>query len=287
MQKIFGVVVIYFPDESVIGNMLSYLDYVEKLIIIDNSSPASSIHSNISDKVVIIQNHKNLGISIPLNQAVEYCKNEGADWLLTMDQDSKFLKEEIGKYLTCASNFEGLENVGMFGLNYEEKSADGHCGFEETDNLITSGSLVNIKVALQIGGFDENLFIDEVDSEYCLCLNRNGFKTIKYNHIHLLHNLGTANLCRSFKTGKLTKRALHSNIRIYYMVRNYLYLRKLYKIDFPKSFPHRRKAILNRIKNKLLYGENKLQLIKYIIRAIRDYRNGKMGFCQDVKQQQC
>ena len=277
MQKIFGVVILYFPDNAVIDNIKSYLNYVEKLIIIDNSVPSCTLNFNLSDSIILIKNNDNLGIAQPLNQALQFCKTNQADWLLTMDQDSKFTDVEIEHYLSCMAKFNNLDQVGMFGINYEENTQTKNCESIETDNLITSGSLVNVKIAHKIGGFDEQLFIDEVDSEYCYRINKNGFKTIKFNHIHLHHALGTAGLYRSLKSGKLTQRALHSHTRIYYMVRNYLYVYHQYKNIFPASFPHRKKAIFNRIKNKFLYGKDSWKLIKLIIQAYIDYKKGNMG----------
>ncbi|TXH21718.1 MAG: glycosyltransferase [Chitinophagaceae bacterium] len=277
MQKIFGVVILYFPDQTIIDNIKSYIRFVEKLIVIDNSSPASTIDFNFSNKIILIQNNDNLGIAAPLNQAIELCKQSQADWLLTMDQDSQFLTGEMEKYLNCISNFKDIQQVGMFGLNYLNANQIKECVYTETDEIITSGSLVNLKIAEQIGGFDEKLFIDEVDSEYCYRINKYGFKTIRFDHVHLHHHLGTSGQYRSYKTGKVTSRSLHSHIRIYYMVRNYLYVFQQYKNIFPQSFPKRKKALLNRIKNKFLYGDQKWKLLTYLFKAYTDYRKGQMG----------
>src|SRR5690606_27148133 len=104
---------------------------------------------------------------------------ENADWLLTMDQDSFFDESHLLSYQNCFQNFEGKNGVAMFGVEFEKESERTNCSVLETDMLITSGSLVNLAVFQKLGGFDENLFIDEVDFEYCLRAKVNGYKTIR------------------------------------------------------------------------------------------------------------
>lgn len=56
-----------------------------------------------------------------------------------------------------------MYTVNYTGLNAEEKSLSPY----EVKLAITSGSILNVTIAKQLGSFDENLFIDEVDSEFC------------------------------------------------------------------------------------------------------------------------
>ena len=77
----------------------------------------------------------------------------------------------------------------------------------------------------------EKLFIDYVDFEYCLRLRLNGFKIIQLNNITLYQELGNM----------VTKRILfwkvgisnHSPQRIYYRVRNRLFVSSKYFLHFP------------------------------------------------------
>jgi rhamnosyltransferase len=167
----------------------------------------------------------------------------------------------------------------MFGIEFEKRNQTTNigCGGMDIDYLITSGSVVNLTLFDEIGGFDEALFIDEVDLEYCYRAKTKGYKIIKFTHIFLQHSLGKISYFRSLKSGKLTPRTLHSPLRVYYMLRNYLYVAKLYPNQFNESAVIRKKALKNRIKNNLLYGKGRFRLIKYIISAYFDYKHKKMG----------
>ncbi|MGN7783272.1 hypothetical protein ACTJIJ_02045 [Niabella sp. 22666] len=278
MEKVFGVVILYNPPDEVNQHLKTYIDRVEKLFVVDNSEPAAKRnYEEFGDKVVLIADGVNRGISERLNDAAERAIREGGHWLLTMDQDSFFSEGSLDAYMRCLDGFTGKENVGMFGIEYEKKSTGNDCEVEETTNLITSGSMVNLSLFHEIGAFDEQLFIDEVDAEYCLKSKQKGYKTIRFKNVLLNHSLGVVSQHRSLKNFKSTPRTLHSPLRVYYMVRNFLYISNLYKKDQPETFAPRKKAIINRIKNNFLYGTNKVLLVKYLWLAYRHFQMGKMG----------
>lgn len=276
--KIFGVIILYYPEQGVYKNIQSYLPILDGLIIVDNSeSPFEIELKKFNISTFLIQDKCNKGIAARLNEAAMIAIENNAEWLLTMDQDSLFSTENISAYKNCFENFLAKDEVAMFGVEYEVESKEKSCLSIETDMLITSGSLVHLGIMQQIGGFDENLFIDEVDSEYCFRAVVNGFRTIRLQNIYLEHTLGKTSSHISLKSFKQTNRVLHSPIRVYYMIRNYLYVSNKYKRKLPGSFPQRKAAILNRIKNNLLYGKDRMKLIHYIFMAYNDYKKGNMG----------
>ena len=167
----------------------------------------------------------------------------------------------------------------MIGVEYDKKlvSTKGGCIYNKSSHLITSGSSLNLEIFKKIGVFDEQLFIDNVDHEYCFRAIVKGYEIAKLNNILLNHSLGTLGFYRSLKNLKRSPRALHSPLRIYYMVRNYFYLKRRYVNVFKTEINTMRKSLLNRIKNGLLYGDKKLLLLKNIYRGYLHYKQGKMG----------
>lgn len=280
MVKIAGVVILYYPDQSIISNIASYSNFIEKLYIVDNSEQSNQqlIQEITSARTNYIHDGINQGIAFRLNQVAKLAIQEGFHFLLTMDQDSAFENEAIRQYVQCIAAYKEKETIAMFGIEYIEKhAATTDCSGLEVEKLITSGSMVNLDLFEQTGGFDEALFIDEVDLEYCYRAITKGYKIIQFKNIFLQHSLGHTTMHRSLKTLKATPRALHSPIRVYYMVRNYLYVNKKYKNRFIQDTRFRKKALLNRVKNNLLYGKQKFRLLKYILTAIADYNKGRMG----------
>ncbi len=282
MEKIFGVVILYNPAAEVISNIAGYLPFLNELMIIDNSEPASKLDwPGWSNQVTIVQDGENKGIAERLNKAARYAIGKEAKWLLTMDQDSFFSGDYLRRYLDCVGSISDKDKVAMCGVAFESVPLVADCSIFETDNLITSGSLVNLDVFKKIGNFDEKLFIDEVDFEYCARAAKSGFKTIQFRNIYLNHSLGTVSAHRSFKSLKKTSRSLHAPLRLYYMVRNYLYVRDRYHIECDKTLKVKKAALLNRIKNNLLYGKSRLETFRYLLLAYRHYKAGKMGRLSD------
>ena len=280
MQRLSGVVILYNPGSETVENILSYLTRLQKLYVIDNSKNKSSISNGISmmENVNYLHDGQNEGMAKRLNQACKLAIEDGFEWLLTMDQDSFFSQENISAYTTCLEKLSNKEQIAMTGVEYLAKKDKGAvCKVKETTSLITSGSIVNLKLFEQIGGFDEALFIDQVDFEYCYRSISKGFKIIQYENIFLEHALGESSVHKSLKTFKSTSRSLHSPVRLYYMSRNYFYIKSKYKQDFRAEVEAIKKDLYNRIKNNLLYNKNRLSALKFLILGFIDYKRNKMG----------
>lgn len=279
MLSIAGVVVLYHPDTDVRNRIETYLNPLVKLYVIDNTeSSTGPLMSFDEKKITYIHDGQNKGIAARLNQAAALALQENYHWLLTMDQDSSFDSSSITEYLSCIQNFTDAANVAMFGVAFDEKQyIKGHCSFEDTDKLITSGSVVNLSLFSALQGFDEQLFIDEVDREYCFRAIVKGYRTVKFTNILLRHSLGNVSLHLSLKNFKYSPRTLHAPLRLYYMVRNFFYLRDKYGSAFKKEFKEIRRELMVRLKNNFLYRKDRKQLLEYTLRAYKDYKAKRMG----------
>lgn len=269
-MKLSGIVIWYNPQENDILNINSYIGYVDKLYVVDNSSKNNTdFVKKIKDtyKVEYIPNMKNLGIAKALNIGCEKAINEKYKWILTMDQDSKFLPEIINKYMELFLR-KNSDEIGIIAPRY---SINGAVIPKNKYSVITSGSILNLNVYNQIGGFLEKLFIDEVDHEICFRILKNNYKILQFDEIILEHKLGNTEIKKIFnKTFSVNN---HSALRRYYIVRNKLYVKKLHP-EFTKEYY---KDILKLIVKIILFEKNKFQNIKYILHGIRDYKKNIMG----------
>lgn len=126
-KQLAGCVILYNPDCDVPANVSSYINYVDHLFVVDNQNGAiiaERIFELAPNKVEIITNPENEGIAHPLNIVLSLSKRS-FDWLLTMDQDSRFFqgvhgnllernrKFPLGEYILPWTNHE---NVGGHGL---------------------------------------------------------------------------------------------------------------------------------------------------------------------------
>ncbi len=280
-MNIAATVIIYNPDKSVIANINSYSSFVKKLFIIDNSEVnVLEITDEIEkiERCEYLHDGENRGIAFRLNQACKLAILEGYEYLLTMDQDSTFSTNNINNYFNCINNFPKKEEAAMFAVGYTNPNEESAvCRSIITNEIITSGSIINLSLFPIVGDFDENLFIDAVDSEYCYRASTLNYLIVQFTNIFLMHKIGTvSNHSLVFFSNK-TPRMLHSPLRLYYMTRNFLYVKSKYKKSCPQSIKHSKEALLNRLKNNFLFNKQKLLIAKYVLRAIVDFNKGNMG----------
>jgi rhamnosyltransferase len=278
-----AVVVMYYPEITFLKNIATYRNQVERLFIIDNSeAPDEDLYKPFrSDpKIVIIADKINHGIAKALNIAAKKAIQDGYEWLLTMDQDSSFNQVVLSDYLLAANAYPAKENVAIFGLPYDKSflsSGPPDDLYIEVSSLITSGSLLNLQIFKKLGGFNEKLFIDEVDHDYCYRAILTGFKVIAVKAGLMQHSLGRSLEVTNKRKQVPDIKTLHSPVRIYYIVRNGLYVSGKYKNEFPKESTKRRKIIYVTVKNNLLYGNQKLAVAKYALLGLWHHVRKRYG----------
>ena len=287
MLKLAGVVILYHPDVAkTLENMASYAHQLDKLYILDNSEPAcfagTDAFAHLNVPIEYIATGVNEGISKRLNQAAHKAIAEGYQYLLTMDQDSCFELGALEKFIKLVKDHlliveEKGPKIAQFGVNSDPK----HIVISEkpliTNNLITSGTILNLSIFQTVGDFDENLFIDFVDVEYSLRAAFQGYQNIIFPNVIMQHSLGFLKMGRSFKTFKKTPRILHAPIRVYYIVRNGWYL--LFKVK--QIHKEERKAILKNhiklLKNDFLYNDELAKVYGYALLGTFHFLINKMG----------
>jgi rhamnosyltransferase len=212
--------------------------------------------------------------------AARLAYDEGYAWLLTMDQDSYFEQEEIEQYF---SNFKELfyhqNKVGVVAPSFNKSQfAPGPAAlYSEVPTVITSGSLMQLSLWQEAGGFCEKLFIDEVDHEYCYRLKEKGYTIVQFPNIFLCHRLGTTKTGGYLGSVAKRERVIHSPRRVYFMVRNYLYVRRLYRKTFPAEFKRRDQEVINRIKNNLFFSGHFWKNAKQVLAGYRHYKTGNFS----------
>ena len=288
-MKISGVVVLYNPDDKVIGNIKSYIGLLDKLYVVDNSQIPNDNSKKFKDKKIeYISNDGNKGIATALNVGARLALKEKAEWLLTMDQDSSFKKGALEKMIAFLKELKRNSIMAeALGFNYDQLGVlsalqrtvmnkdDKLVGLEYPLVVMTSGNLVNLDIYSKIGGFKDWLFIDAVDFEYCLNARKHGYEIVQINTAELNHNLG--NTKKKVFLGKKMYITNHNATRRYYITRNRHYLYDMYKKDFDMYC----KLELNMTKKELLkiwlFEDDKIKKTKAIYKGYRDYKKGKKG----------
>lgn len=197
MEKIAAGIVLYNPElKRLEQNISSILSQVDKVILVDNGSinikKVENKYKNI-DKISIIKNKSNLGIAAALNQIVNECDYRGFKWVLTLDQDSVVPNNLIDEYINYI-NYDKVAIITPYivDINSKKHSNDivHNKKYEYVRECITSASLTNIEICKKLGCFDNEMFIDYVDFDYCTRVNLNGYSIIKVNSTTLKHEVG-------------------------------------------------------------------------------------------------
>jgi len=228
-MKIAAGIVLYNPDLTRLkANIDAIYTQVELVVLIDNNS------SNLNDikraykyyrNIVIIENKLNLGVAAALNQILSYGESRDCSWVLTLDQDSVCPSNLIEKYYEHIYRPKvAVISPVIIDINREYKNNNNKNDFEVVEKCITSAALTNVFVWRKLGGFDEKMFIDLVDFDFCKRIISMGHTIIKVNTVNLLHEIG--NITQHKFLWFTINIKNHSHIRKYYMTRNILYLSK-------------------------------------------------------------
>jgi len=279
MVRIAALVILYNPDKNNLDNINSYINQVEKVIIVDNSELSNEVlFAKASFKnFEYIFNDSNIGVAAALNIGAKKAIEQGFDYLLTMDQDSKADEAMVFKLLEL---MQSSERIGIVSAEHYDK--DIH-NLIEPENLfvknvlstITSGNLLSLNAYKILGGFLDQLFIDHVDHEYCLRLNQNNYKVIKTNEVLVFHKLGNSKRRKFFRW--IFYPSNHSPLRLYYRTRNRLFVDNLYRKSFPEYIRRDRRNFIRELFEIIAFDKNVWAKIKMILQGYIDYKKNHFG----------
>lgn len=289
MCKVVAIIISYNPDNNLLDSVNLLKNQVEKIIIVDNGSKKEKV-KNINlirdidkEKIEVIFNEENLGIATALNIGVKEGLKQGYNWILTMDQDSKCSDNMVKKMFEVYNGIDEKERRDILSIfpnfvderiqSIEENS--DMSPYEYVDADITSGNLLKAEVFDKVGFFDDSLFIDLVDTDFCMKLNEKNIKMIKVRDAILYHSLGESQSVKSV-FGKFNT-SNHSALRRYYMTRNRFYTWEKYK-DLNSFTLNRDKKLFKKEFVKIILGEkDKMNKIKMVFKGYKDYKKGIRG----------
>lgn len=244
-SKIAAGIVLYNPDsmERLEKCIHSVKQQVERIYIFDNSTDGRNNKSIISQLGgVYLSENGNVGIATALNEIIRCAKRDGYEWVITMDQDSILPSKLVESYseamrdtkigMICPQVIDKRRSY-MQPVTYPEK--------EYVEFCITSASCTSIKIWEKLGGFDEWLFVDLVDNEYCKRLIESGYKILRLNAYVLDQEFGKiipksereqrfwvklSSILHNKNIAKLSYKKYVSAIRVYFTCRNIIYVNR-------------------------------------------------------------
>jgi rhamnosyltransferase len=283
-----GVIVCYRPDIAQLNSLCHrVLADGATAVVVDNTEIPYLRPDELPDGCTLITLGCNSGIGRALNIGLARALAAGAAVIVFFDQDSKLgpglLKRlaasiqpgipEIASPL-CVDDRTGAAlpslRLSRHGLSTPVHRADLPDRYP-VDIVISSGTIATREVFDLAGAFDESLFIDFVDTEWCLRCRAKQIPIYVVPTAVMRHSIGT----RHFRFGPLTI-LVHSSTRCYYQIRNsFLLLRRRH---VPLVFSVKQIVSILSSRIVLLFAvENRARYLKAYWSAVRDGIRGIGG----------
>lgn len=298
-MNVLAIVVLFNPKLNILERLyLSLYGQVNSIVFVDNSEDEGVkeeaknwLNQFISRDTIYLDLGKNHGIAYAQNRGIEIAKEREADFVLLLDQDSALPNNMVSDLMTVYKNLvtEGYKvaTVGPSfldektnelakiirhqGLKVQQITPEPSKTFMIADYIISSGSLVPMKVLEDVGVMDEQLFIDWVDIEWGIRAKQHGYDSYVAPKVIMLHSIGDEYV--NFRNKNIN---LHSDFRHYFIVRNNIYL-TLYS-NLPMNF---RMVQISRTPLHILFysyhSKRRLYSLKLLTKAVADGIFKNMG----------
>lgn len=292
-KKIFNIILNWngYKDTVECLNSLSELseDNIQT-IVVDNGSSGDSyllLKKNFPN-IKIFRSETNLGFSGGNNLGIQQALNNGADYILLLNNDTIVDKDFISPLLNI---FEEDKNAGIVSprINYYSKpdlvwSAGGKISIIRGSGFavgnIKSGTiiqaikevsfvsgccmLIKTEVFDKVGLLDDDFFLYLEDTDFCIRVKEAGYKIYVANNSVIYHKV-------SRSTIKLEK-----PLSLYYTTRNRLFLvKKHFRQYLPITFVYIIVTMFIKSFYWIIIGKRKN--VKAVVYAIIDFLKGQKG----------
>lgn len=215
LLKLAVIVVTYNPEMSILERQFRSIPNHSLIIVVDNNSNPE-IRDRLkkivkkNDRFKLLLNEENLGLARAINQGGKWAYQHGYTMLLMLDQDTE---PDLGSIQKLLGNYKTLlrqgKVVGCVGPRLIDEKTNLNHGFHkikglkwsriypenkhfpfEISSINGSGTLVSSYLFHQMGGLDENFFIDHVDTEWSFRVLAAGYKLYGIPNTIFKHRMG-------------------------------------------------------------------------------------------------
>jgi rhamnosyltransferase len=287
IQNVCGIVITYNPDiDELKENIVSVIPQVNGICIVDNSTDAllqqKVLNLSQGETLHVISNKGNFGIASAQNIGISWALQHGYDGFFLLDQDSKLMRDTVSRlvqeYNYMVSKNKNVACIGPLAFDRDKTEEDVYHSYgKDSERIIkvpqtlSSGSLIPKHAFMQVGGMEDDLFIDLVDYEWCWRAEKMGFSTYVTQEVKMAHRLGED---RFHFLGKSI--GVPSPVRHYYQFRNTLILFK--RSYVPLNFKLKYMIILTfKLFFFTLFVKPRVLRFRMIYKGIKDAFKGVKG----------
>ena len=264
-----------------------------KIIVVDNASQDDSMRLlgekyAGNEQVELIRLDDNYGFSYANNVGIDRAKEQGADYVMLLNNDTEIMPDMLSQLWECAKRHPGSVAVPKIYYSDDRKrlwsaggsfspviKKAGHIGLDETDQgqydqeretgFATGCCLwIPMEVIEKAGTLDARFFLYYEDTEYSFRLHRMGIPIYYCPRAVMYHKVGAST------------RGADSALCAYYIARNWLLCNRLHLgRRYPLFLAY---YALNRTVCCLLWlVRGKGELVQATLRGIGDYRKSCFG----------
>ena len=281
MGNVSCVIVSYRPE---VAQLVSLCEQIlvdgARVIVVDNTEVPDLTLDGLPAGCELITLGTNSGIAHAQNVGVAQALNASATVIVFFDQDLKIEAEFLRALVTplkCGTpeitsplyvdddNNVALPSLrlGRFGLPTAVHGADMIHPYP-VDIVISSGTAATREVFRVAGVFDEALFIDSVDSEWCLRCRSKQIPIHVVPSAVMRHRIGS----RSIRVGPFTV-LQHSPARCYYQMRNCFHMMRRKHVPLAFAVANMLSTVFSRTV-LLFFVKDRPTYIKAYLAALRD-----------------
>lgn len=292
-----AIVVGYCPESNTLIDLLiSLVDQVDILVFADNGGCEANLLNSISllgIRYVDMQGNK--GVGAALNRGFAIAVSEGAQYVATFDQDSQASPDLIKslaaamtnalvsdeKCIAVAPTFfdrrDGKKTSFPFYQTNKKRitpvfDSTREDGLIAVDVLITSGMFIRADAWSDGLKYDEALFVDFTDSEWCFRALSQGYHLYGCANVKMGHALSDAPPIKLFGL----------NFYRYSPLRRYFYFRNTVAVSLEKYTPMnwKRRLLLGlvvRFFANLIVDRERFQSLCMMIRGLRHGLTRRLG----------
>lgn len=235
-----AIIVTYNPNFKILHQAIKALqNQVNQICIIDNSSFDYSDFYLTYDNIKYFPLKKNIGIASAQNIGIQYFESVSYKFVLFSDQDSiapDHIVENLYKsYKEISRKIPNIATIGPLPINrttgkeyiykrnikkrFPPNTFNVPYTIYEMHSIISSLSFTKLSTFKEIGYFEEKLFIDGVDNEWCWrSFNKAQLRTFLVYDLQFSHFQGYSESKSNIKKS--------NPFRIYYQYRNFIILSK-------------------------------------------------------------
>ena len=296
MSRVAAIIVTYGATLTVVRPLLKVVaPQVAHVILVDNGSPGLKILKGTS-RLHIIRLDQNYGLAYAQNIGVERAIKLRAGHVLFLDQDSVpypdmvkrldlGLRDATKQGIIVAAAGPIMEDSilgtkGFFlktflGVPYKSYALSQiKSSFTRVHFVLSSGSLVPIKIFQKIGGQRSDYFIDHVDSEWAMRAKTLGYQAIGVREALMQHRVGDST--RRFWLFGWKTIFWHQPSRDYYVFRN------TFLMIHDNPFNIWQLHLVIRLFKLMIYFcmlcPDRINRIVYMMRGVRDGILNRRGF---------